>query len=71
MAEPATKSPIIAIFGYAFATPRSFDVFRSFTLENFATLFDPTNTVWLSFLWSCGFALSTVAILAVIAYPIA
>jgi spermidine/putrescine transport system permease protein len=64
-------APIIAIFGYAFATPRSFDVFRSFTLENFAILFDPTNTVWLSFLWSCGFALFTVAILALIAYPIA
>lgn len=64
-------APIIAIFGYAFATPRSFDVFRSFTLENFATLFDPSNTVWLSFLWSCSFALSTVALLAVVAYPIA
>jgi spermidine/putrescine transport system permease protein len=64
-------APMVAIFGYAFATPRSFDVFRSFTLENFATILDPTNTVWLSFLWSCGFALFTVAILAVIAYPIA
>ncbi len=64
-------APMVAIFGYAFATPRSFDVFRSFTLENFATILDPTNTVWLSFIWSCGFALFTVAILAVIAYPIA
>ncbi|MPT23848.1 ABC transporter permease [Ancylobacter polymorphus] len=64
-------APLVAIFGYAFATPRSFDVFTSFTLANFATLFDPSNTVWLSFLWSCGLALLTVAILAVIAYPIA
>ncbi|MDQ0302130.1 ABC transporter permease [Ancylobacter polymorphus] len=64
-------APLVAIFGYAFATPRSFDVFTSFTLTNFATLFDPSNTVWLSFLWSCGLALLTVAILAVIAYPIA
>jgi len=64
-------APLVAIFGYAFATPRSFDVFRSFTLENFATLFDPANTVWVSFVWSCGLALTTVAILAVLAYPIA
>ncbi|MCK0207055.1 ABC transporter permease [Starkeya koreensis] len=64
-------APLMAIFGYAFATPRSFDVFRSFTLENFATLFDPANTVWVSFVWSCGLALTTVAILAVVAYPIA
>lgn len=64
-------APLVAIFGYAFATPRSFDVFTSFTLANFATLFDPSNTVWLSFLWSCGLALLTVAILAVVAYPIA
>ncbi|WP_018388756.1 ABC transporter permease [Ancylobacter sp. FA202] len=64
-------APLVAIFGYAFATPRSFDVFTSFTLANFATLFDTTNTVWLSFFWSCGLALLTVAILAVVAYPIA
>ncbi|WP_250152527.1 ABC transporter permease [Ancylobacter radicis] len=64
-------APLVAILAYAFATPRSFDVFTSFTLENFAGLFDPANTVWVSFVWSCGFALLTVAILAVIAYPIA
>lgn len=63
--------PLLAILGYSFATPRSFELFRSFTLENFGTVLDPTNTVWLSFLWSCGFAMATVAILAVIAYPIA
>jgi spermidine/putrescine transport system permease protein len=63
--------PLLAILGYSFATPRTFDVFRSFTLENFGTLFDPNNTVYLSFLWSCGLAAVTVAILAVIAYPIA
>jgi spermidine/putrescine transport system permease protein len=64
-------APLIAILGYSFATPRSFDIFRSFTLENFGTVIDPTNTVWLSFVWSCGFALATVAILTLVAYPIA
>ena len=64
-------APLLAILGYSFATPRSFEVFRSFTLVNFATIFDGSNTVWMSFVWSCGFALFTVAILAVVAYPIA
>ena len=64
-------APLVAILAYSFATPRSFEVFRTFTLENYATLFDPTNTVWLSFAWSIGFAVATVAILAVVAYPIA
>lgn len=64
-------APLVAILGYSFATPRSFLVFRSFTLENFGAIFDPANTVWMSFVWSCGFALFTVAILAVVAYPIA
>lgn len=64
-------APLVAIFAYSFATPRSFDVFRTFTFANYATLFDPSNTVWLSFVWSIGFAFATVAILAVIAYPIA
>ncbi len=64
-------APLMAILGYAFAPPRSFELFRSFTLENFAAIFDTSNTVWLSFAWSCGFALFTVAILAVVAYPIA
>lgn len=64
-------APLLAILGYSFATPRSFEVFRSFTLENFGAIFDTSNTVWMSFAWSCGFALFTVAILAVVAYPIA
>jgi spermidine/putrescine transport system permease protein len=63
--------PLLAILGYSFATPRSFELFHSFTLENFGTVLDPTNTVWLSFIWSCVFAMATVAILAVLAYPIA
>lgn len=64
-------APLVAIFAYSFATPRSFDVFSSFTLENYASIFDSTNTVWLSFLWSGFFAIATVALLAAIAYPIA
>ena len=64
-------APLITVAAYAFAAPKSFDVFRSFTLENFAAIFDPQNTVWTSFVWSLIFAFLTVVLLAVIAYPIA
>ena len=64
-------APIVTVAAFAFATPRSFDVFTSFTFDNFATIFDTTNTVWMSFGWSLIFAFATVVLLAVIAYPIA
>ena len=46
-------------------------MFRSFTLANYASIFDPANTVWTSFAWSLALAAATVVLLAVIAYPIA
>ncbi|CUX70388.1 MULTISPECIES: ABC transporter permease [Agrobacterium] len=64
-------APLLAVAAYAFATPKSFDAFRSFTLENFITIFNPANTVWISFAWSLAYALATVIGLAVVAYPIA
>ena len=62
---------MVTVTSYSFATPRSFDVFRSFTLANYASIFDPANTVWTSFAWSLALAAATVLLLAVIAYPIA
>ena len=64
-------APLLTVAAYAFATPKSFDVFRSFTLENFTAIFDPNNTVWTSFVWSLALAFACVAILLVICYPIA
>src|SRR3954447_5145802 len=64
-------APLVTVTSYSFATPRSFEVFRSFTLANYAAIFDPANTVWTSFAWSLALAAATVLILAVIAYPIA
>lgn len=64
-------APLLTVAAYAFATPKSFDVFRSFTLANFAAIVDPGNTVWTSFAWSLAFAFANVVLLAVIAYPIA
>lgn len=64
-------APLLTVAAYAFATPKSFTVFRSFTFANFAVIFDASNTVWMSFAWSIAYALATVILLAVIAYPIA
>ncbi|MBS1180311.1 MAG: potB [Proteobacteria bacterium] len=64
-------APLVTVAAYAFATPKSFDVFRSFTLANFAAIVDPSNTVWTSFVWALALAFCCVAILLVICYPIA
>jgi spermidine/putrescine transport system permease protein len=64
-------APLVTVVAYSFAEPRSFTVFQTFTLENFASIFDPANTVWMSFAWSLALAVFTVAALAVVAYPIA
>ncbi|UXT91573.1 ABC transporter permease [Agrobacterium pusense] len=64
-------APLLTVAAYAFATPKSFDVFRSFTLANFTVILDSSNTVWMSFAWSIAYAFATVILLAMIAYPIA
>jgi spermidine/putrescine transport system permease protein len=64
-------APLITVIAYSFAEPRSFTVFQTFTLANFASIFDGANTVWMSFAWSLALAGFTVAALAVVAYPIA
>jgi len=64
-------APLLAVFAFSFAEPRSFTVFGTPTLENYRTIFDPANTVWLSFLWSLFFAALSVALLAVLCYPVA
>jgi spermidine/putrescine transport system permease protein len=64
-------APLVAVTAYAFATPRSFDVFGSFTLANFGEIFSADGTIWLSFAWSLGLATLTVTLLALISYPIA
>ncbi len=70
--SPSAFSPrCSASSAYSFATPRGFDVFRTFTLANYAAIFDPANTVWTSFVWSLVLAGLAVAILVVVAYPIA
>ncbi|ABC23808.1 ABC transporter permease [Rhodospirillum rubrum] len=64
-------APLVAVIAFSFAEPRSFAAFSSFTLANYREIFDPANTVWMSFAWSLGLAGVTVALLGVITYPIA
>lgn len=64
-------APLVSVIAFSLAEPRSFDAFTSFSLENYASFFDGTNTVWMSFAWSLALALFTVAALAVVCYPIA
>ena len=63
--------PLIAVIAFSFAEPRSFGVFGTPTLENYRTIFDPANTVYLSFVWSLIFAALSVVILALLCYPVA
>ena len=64
-------APLIAVIAFSFAEPRSFDVFGTPTLENYETIFDPANTVYLSFIWSLIFAALSVVVLALLCYPVA
>jgi spermidine/putrescine transport system permease protein len=64
-------APLLAVIAFSFAEPRSFDVFGTPTLENYQTIFDPSNTVYLSFIWSLVFAAISVVVLALICYPVA
>jgi spermidine/putrescine transport system permease protein len=64
-------APLISVIAFSFAEPRSFSVFGPPTLENYQTIFDPANTVYLSFVWSLIFAAIAVVLLAVLCYPVA
>lgn len=64
-------APLVTVAAFAFAAPKSFTAFTSFTLANFEAIAAPGNTVWTSFLWSLGLAAAAVAILLVVCYPIA
>jgi spermidine/putrescine transport system permease protein len=62
-------APLLAVIGYSFVPARTFDLFQPWSLDNYVEIFNSTS--YLSFLWSLGLAVVTVAILAIICYPIA
>ncbi|MGF1628030.1 MAG: ABC transporter permease [Kiloniellaceae bacterium] len=64
-------APLLAVIAFSFAEPRSFNVFGTPTLQNYQSIFDPANTVYLSFIWSLVFAAISVVVLALLCYPVA
>jgi spermidine/putrescine transport system permease protein len=62
-------APLVAVVAFSLMPPRSFSIWQAPTLANYETIFEGTN--YISFLWSLALAALTVAILAVVCYPIA
>ncbi|TXH33560.1 MAG: ABC transporter permease [Rhodospirillaceae bacterium] len=62
-------APLLAVIGFSFMPPRTFGLFLNPTLVNYIEIVDSTS--YISFLWSLALAAVTVAILAVICYPVA
>lgn len=62
-------APLFAVIWFSFMPPRSFSFAASPSLDNYRSIFEGSN--YISFLWSLGLAVVTVALLAVICYPVA
>ncbi len=62
-------APLLAVIWFSFMPPRSFSFGGAPTLENYATIFQGTN--YISFLWSLSLAVTAVALLALVCYPVA
>ncbi|MGE0007319.1 MAG: ABC transporter permease [Parvibaculaceae bacterium] len=62
-------APLLAVIAYSFMPPRSFGLMDPPTLANYAEIFSGNS--YISFFWSLLFATLTVAILALVCYPIA
>jgi spermidine/putrescine transport system permease protein len=62
-------APLLVIAGYSLMPPRTFDLMHLPTLDNF--IFVVQETYYRSALWSFGLAVTTVALLLVLCYPLA
>jgi spermidine/putrescine transport system permease protein len=62
-------APLLAVIGYSFMPERSFGLVHQPTIENYVAIFNSNS--YISFGWSLLFAALTVAILALVCYPIA
>jgi spermidine/putrescine transport system permease protein len=62
-------APLLAILWFSVTPARSFTLWHPPTLENYRTIY--AETFYLSYRWSFGSALATVALLAAICYPLA
>ena len=62
-------APLLAVIAYSFVPARTFSLWQSWSLDNYAEIFQ--SSIYISFLWSLGLAVATVVILAIICYPVA
>jgi len=62
-------APLLATIWFSVTPARTFNLWQPPTLENYHTIL--AETFYRSFLWSLGLAVATVAILAIICYPLA
>jgi spermidine/putrescine transport system permease protein len=62
-------APLLMVVGFSFMPQRTFSLTGEPTFSNYVTIFESTS--YISLLWSLGLALLTVAVLIVIAYPVA
>ena len=62
-------APLLAVIGFSVMPPRTFGLWQEPTLANYVDIVESTS--YLSFLWSLGLAVVTIALLAVICYPVA
>lgn len=62
-------APLLAVIGYSFMPERSFGLIHHPTFENYVAIFNGNS--YISFGWSLFLAALTVAILALVCYPIA
>ena len=62
-------APLLAVIWFSFMPARSFSFGGAPTFENYLTIFDSTS--YISFLWSLALAVTAVALLALICYPVA
>jgi spermidine/putrescine transport system permease protein len=62
-------APLMWVIMFSVMPERTFSLLNEPTLQNYVTIF--TSSTYTSFLWSLGLAAVTVALLAIICYPIA
>ena len=62
-------APLLAVIAYSFMPERTFGMLHRPSFDNYVTIFNSTS--YISFLWSLGLAALTVAILALVCYPVA
>lgn len=62
-------APLLAVMWFSVMPPKSFSLAGTPTFENYRTIFEGTN--YISFVWSLGLAVITVAALALVCYPVA